>query len=30
MPIFDTEKNECLNFKEYVNVVNYLLRHEHK
>ncbi len=30
MAMFDTEKNQCLDFKEYVNVVDYMLKHEHK
>jgi len=29
MAMFDTEKNQCLDFKEYVNLVNYMLKHEH-
>jgi Ca2+-binding EF-hand superfamily protein len=27
---FDTKKNQCLDFKEYVNLVNYMLKHEPK
>jgi len=30
MAMFDTEKNQCLDFKEYVNVVNFMLKQEHK
>lgn len=30
MAMFDTEKNQCLDFKEYVNVVDYMLKHEPK
>jgi Ca2+-binding EF-hand superfamily protein len=30
MAMFDTEKSQCLDFKEYVNVVNYMLKHEHQ
>lgn len=27
--MFDTQKNQCLDFKEYVNVVNYMVKHAH-
>ncbi|MBB6188588.1 EF-hand domain-containing protein [Rhodanobacter sp. MP7CTX1] len=30
MSMFDTEKNQCLDFKEYVNVVDYMLKQAHK
>jgi hypothetical protein len=30
MPTFDKNKNQRLDFREYVNAVNYMLQHEHK
>ena len=30
MAMFDTDTNQCLDFKEYMNAVDYMLQHKHK
>ncbi|HEY8682900.1 MAG TPA: hypothetical protein VIM06_06995, partial [Rhodanobacter sp.] len=30
MAMFDTQKNQCLDFMEYVGVVDYMLKHQKK
>jgi hypothetical protein len=30
MAQFDVQKNQCLDFKEYVGVIDYMLKHQHK